>query len=160
MPKATPAPSIEDAIGDAVRSLPRLPESPPTRLIDYAPPQVRAEFAETGAVAQQELPAERVKLVEQGLVALQQSHAERDRLRRENGVLRIKISELEARIGAKESEEHIIEERVRDCLAQRDGAVSEAGELRGVLSSLGAILIGYYKPERHEQQTEEKGQPA
>jgi hypothetical protein len=119
-------------------------------VVDYAPPQVRADFAEAVVVEQPELPAERVKLVEQGLVALQQSHAERDRLRRENGTLRIQIAELQARLATKESEEHVIETRVRDCLAQRDGAVSEAGELRGVLSSLGAILIGYYKPERHE----------
>ena len=103
-----PKPSMEEEIGEAVRTMPRLPRHQPEEFetprppIEYAPPATREDFVEAAAAASLELPAER-----------------------------------------------IIEARVRDCLMQRDNAVAEASELRGVLSSLGAILVGYYKPERH-----------
>ena len=161
-----PKPSMEEEIGEAVRTMPRLPRHQPEEFetprppIEYAPPATREDFVEAAAAASLELPAERMMVVEQGLVALQQSHADRDRMRRENATLKVRIAELEARIRVREDEDHaiekrredaerIIEARVRDCLMQRDNAVAEASELRGVLSSLGAILVGYYKPERH-----------
>jgi|SRR5215469_1264019 len=156
---------VEDEISEAVRAMPRVPMPPhaPSEFevkrtaIEYAPPARRDDFVE--AASEVDLPAERMKVVEQGLMALQQAHADRDRLRRENGALRVRIAELEARIKAKESEEHVIEQRVVVCLDQRDHAVAEASELRGVLSSLAAILVGHYKPERHAHEREQQVSP-
>jgi hypothetical protein len=61
-------------------------------------------------------------------------------------------------LATKQNEEHVIEDRVRQCLDDRDGAVADAAELRGVLSSLAAILVGYFRPENHKH-NEEKSQP-
>jgi hypothetical protein len=165
-------PSIEDEITAAVKSIPRLPRheasefEAPRTAIEFAPPSLREEALENGA-ALTELPAERIKLVEQGLVALQQSHADRDWLRRQNASLKVRIAELETQLATRQREEHIIEKRVHDCLVERDHAVSKTGELHGVLSSLAAILIGYYNPQNHQNgapvepiKTEEKDQPA
>lgn len=160
-PRTAESVSVEDAIGDAVKALPRLPRHEPSEFeimrspVEYAPPTTRDDFTEAAAVVSADLPAERVKVVEQGLIALQQSHADRDRLRRENASLRVQLAETNARISGKEQEEHVIEERVRQCLADRDNAVAAAAELRGVLSSLAAILVGYYKQENHQHQPAE-----
>jgi hypothetical protein len=157
--------TIEDEIGEAisaVKAAPRLPKHDPEEFevqrhpIEYAPPTVRDDFAI--AAAGDPLPPERAKIVEQGLVALQQSHAERDRMRRDIGSLRQRITELETILKAKESEEHIIEKRCRECLEQRDNAVTHAAQLDGVLSSLAAILVGYFRPENHKRDVE-KDQP-
>jgi hypothetical protein len=147
--------TIEDEISDAVKAMPRLPSHQPAEFetprppIEYAPPSIREDYAAANAVPV-ELPPERMKVVEQGLTAFQQTQADRDRMRREIGSLRQKIVELETHLATKQREEHVIEERVRDCLAQRDSATEEAAELRGVLSSLAAILISYFRPENHQ----------
>jgi hypothetical protein len=141
---------------------PRLPAHPASefestqRPVDYAPATLRDE-------ADVELPVERAKLVEQGLIALQQTNADRDWLRRQNASLKTRIAELEATLTARDKHEHVIESRVRDCLRQADDAVKDAAEVRGVLSSLAAILVGYYKPKHHDngepEQTTEQDQP-
>jgi hypothetical protein len=162
-------PSLEEEIGAAVKAMPRLPRhdatefEAPRAAIEFAPPSLREESIENNTVPA-ELPAERVKLVEQGLMALQQSHADRDWLRRQNASLKVRIAELETQLATRQREENVIERRVHDCLAERDHAVSETGELRGVLSSLAAILIAYYNPQNHQNgtqpiKTEEKDQP-
>src|SRR5215472_11718712 len=138
IPMAKPKPALETVeqdIADAIQAMPRpvLPRHDASEFevvrspVEYAPPATREDFIEAAATTT-ELSAERMKVVEQGLMALQQSHADRDRLRRENANQRVSIAELQARIAAKESEEHVIEERVRQCLDDRDRAVAEAAE--------------------------------
>jgi len=144
--------TIEDDIGEAVRAIPRLPKHEPAEFetprspIEYAPPVVREDYTETNG----DLPPERIKVIEQGLTAFQQTQADRDRMRREIANLRQKIVELETILATKVAQEKEIEARVRDCIEQRDGATEEAAELRGVLSSLAAILVGYWNRENHQ----------
>jgi hypothetical protein len=149
---------LEQEMADALKTLPRLPRHESAEFevkrsaIEYAQPSLREDFTEAAAGhdPQPELPAERVKVVEQGLTAMQQVYADRDRLRREVASLRVQLAEANARITGKEREEHVIEERVRQCLTDRDNAVGQASELRGVLSSLAAILVGYWKQDNHQ----------
>jgi len=159
-------PTMEEEITDAVRSMPRLPRHEAKEFevqrspVEYAPASMR----EDEAVASDQLPTERVKVIEQGLTAMQQVYADRDRLRREVASLKVQLAEANARITGKEREEHVIEERVRECLQQRDIAVAKESELRGVLSSLAAILVGYWKKENHQHanidETNPNDQPA
>jgi len=163
---------LEQEMADTLKTLPRLPRHEPAEFevkrsaIDYAQPSLREDFTEAAAGhdPQPELPAERVKVVEQGLTAMQQVYADRDRLRREVASLKVQLAEANARITGKEREEHVIEERVRECLQQRDIAVAKESELRGVLSSLAAILVGYWKKENHQHanidETNPNDQPA
>ena len=147
---------MEEDIAEAIKTvrLPKHDESEfetPRTAVEYAPPSVREEFTEAAA-ATFELPPERIKVIEQGLTAIQQTQADRDRLRREVSNLRQRIVELETTLATKLREEDVIEARVRDCIAQRDGATEEAAELRGVLSSLAAICVSYFNRENHSHE--------
>lgn len=152
--------AIEQEITDAIRAEPpqRLQPHDPEEFevkreaIEYAPPLAREAHA--AALEAAKLPVERLKRVEQGLTEYHSAYAENNQLRRDNGELKVQIASLNAHIDATEKEANVIEERVKECLRQRDEAVAEASELKGVLSSLAAILLGYFNPARHSHQSE------
>ena len=162
--------TIEEGMSEVIKTIPRMPRHAAEEFetqrsaMEYAPPSVREDFEGAAAAAAAQLPAERARIIERGLTEYQQALADRDRLRREFTAQRVEIAELKAIITARDNEQHVIEDRVRACIADRDNAVASASELRGVLSSLASILIGYFKPENHqhappEQQEQEQDRP-
>ena len=82
--------------------------------------------------------------VHRGLAEFDTMQSNIERLEDENKHLREKVTLLELQLREVESTRNTIESRVNDCLAQRDQAVTEAGELRGALKSVAAICVRYH----------------
>jgi chromosome segregation ATPase len=81
---------------------------------------------------------------ERGLLHFDALSAERDALERDLKAAQLKISQLELQLTEIEATRNTIESRINSCVLERDGAVSQAGELRGALNSVAAICIRYH----------------
>lgn len=85
-------------------------------------------------------PADPARLVEDGLTAHRVVVEERDGLKTELAAAHLKIAELETTIETIERNYNLVDSRVKACVLERDQAVREAGELRGMLTAIDAIL--------------------
>lgn len=120
---------LKDAIDKSELGRPDQP-SPPTR---YAPPRHR----NNGPPA----TVDHAQAVEAGLHGLRAVLEERDRLELELKAARLKIAELETRLATHDTDFNTIQSRVQSCILERDRAVQEAGELRGLLRAVAAIVV-------------------
>ena len=78
--------------------------------------------------------------VETGLQYLDTLITERDRLEQELKEARLKINELQVELSVHHDQVAKIENRTQTVLLQRDQAVREAGELRGILTAIEAAM--------------------
>lgn len=80
-----------------------------------------------------------------GLLQFDVLKAERDQLEKDLVAAREKIHLLEIHISALEGTRATIESRISSCVLERDQAVREAGEVRGVLNAIAAVCVRYHQ---------------
>ena len=85
-----------------------------------------------------------------GLLEFDVLKAERDNLEKDLVAARERIRLLELQIGEIEGTRNLIESRINECVLQRDQAVREAGELRGVLNAIAAVCVRYHQEQNQE----------
>jgi BMFP domain-containing protein YqiC len=90
--------------------------------------------------------------VERGLLKFDVMTSENELLKSDLAAAREKIRLLELQIEQMESTKNTIESRINDCVLQRDQAVGEAGEVRGVLNAIASICVRYHQSKHETEQ--------
>jgi chromosome segregation ATPase len=92
---------------------------------------------------------------EAGLAAHKSIVEERDQLKSDLDAAKVKIKELETALEMHERDWNKIEARVNVCVAQRDAAVREAGELHGMLDAIEATIAAAKREATPIEQSED-----
>jgi hypothetical protein len=95
-------------------------------------------------------PREARDALARGLMQFDVLKAERDQLEKDLQTARERIHLLEIHMQEIESTRAMIESRINACVLERDDAVRQAGELRGVINSVAAICVRYHDAQQQD----------